>query len=309
MTTTSRTIRLGTRASQLARWQTAHIGSVLRAGHPELTCTEVTLSTEGDRDDRTPLPEIGGKGVFTEALEAALRAGEIDVAVHSLKDVPTDETPGLVLGGLCFRTDPRDVVIARAPVTVATLPPGARVGTCSTRRSAQLLALRPDLALAALRGNVDTRVRKALDGQYDAIVIAAAGVTRLGLGDAITEYLPLEQVLPAPGQGALAVQCRADDPEVLALVRTLDDPEVRATTEAERGFLEGLGGGCAAPIAAHARVEDSAAGQRVVLRGLVASLDGTRVIRVEMAGAVANARAVGLQLAADARLRGADALL
>ncbi|MDH4043877.1 MAG: hydroxymethylbilane synthase [Gemmatimonadota bacterium] len=309
MTAAARAIRLGTRASQLARWQTAHIASILRTANPELTCSEVTLSTEGDRDDRTPLPEIGGKGVFTEALEAALRAGQIDVAVHSLKDVPVEDTPGLVLAALCFRTDPRDVVIAPDRATLAALPHGARVGTCSTRRSAQLLALRPDLSLAALRGNVDTRVRKALDGEYDAIVIAAAGVTRLGLGGAVTEYLPLERMLPAPGQGALAVQCRADDPDVLALVRALDDPEVRATTEAERAFLEGLGGGCAAPIAAHARVEDSAAGQRVALRGLVAALDGTRVIRVEAAGAAGHARAVGLQLAADARLQGAEALL
>lgn len=309
MTTASRAVRLGTRASRLARWQTAHVAAELRGRHEGLACTEVTLSTEGDRDDRTPLPEIGGKGVFTDALEAALRAGEIDLAVHSLKDVPTEPAPGLVLAALCYRADPRDVVIARDGRTLATLPPGARVGTCSTRRSAQILALRPDLELAALRGNVDTRVRKALDGQYDAIVIAAAGVTRLGLAGSVTEYLPLERVLPAPGQGALAVQCRADDADVLAILAGLDDPEVRAATEAERGFLEGLGGGCAAPIAAHARVEHRPGGDRVVVRGLVASLDGRTVIRVEAAGAALRARATGLQLAADARRRGADALL
>lgn len=309
MTTASRAVRLGTRASRLARWQTAHIAAALRDRHDGLSCTEITLSTEGDRDDRTPLPEIGGKGVFTEALEAALRAGEIDVAVHSLKDVPTEETPGLVLAALCYRADPRDVVIARDGHTLATLPRGARVGTCSTRRSAQLLALRPDLELVALRGNVDTRVRKALDGQYDAIVIAAAGVTRLGLTDAVTEYLPLDRVLPAPGQGALAIQCRTDDADVRSLLAALDDADVRAATEAERGFLEGLGGGCAAPIAAHGRVEHTAAGCRVVLRGLVASLDGRTVIRVAAAGGAARARAVGLELADDARARGADALL
>jgi hydroxymethylbilane synthase len=309
VTTASGAVRLGTRASRLARWQTAHIAAVLRRRHEGLSCTEVTLSTEGDRDDRTPLPEIGGKGVFTEALEAALRDGEIDVAVHSLKDVPVDEAPGLVLAALCFRADPRDVVIARDGYTLATLPRGARVGTCSTRRSAQLLALRPDLELAALRGNVDTRVRRALDGQYDAIVIAAAGVSRLGLADAVTEYLPLERILPAPGQGALAVQCRADDADVLALLRDLDDPDVRAATEAERGFLEGLGGGCAAPIAAHARVEQTPAGDRVLVRGLVASLDGRTVVTGETVGSVSRARATGLDLAADARMRGADALL
>lgn len=309
MTIASRVVRLGTRASRLARWQTAHVGAALCDRHEGLTCTEITLSTEGDRDDRTPLPELGGKGVFTEALEAALRAGEIDVAVHSLKDVPVEETPGLVLAALCFRADPRDAVIARHRWRLDTLPRGARVGTCSTRRSAQLLALRPDLELAPLRGNVDTRVRRALDGQYDAIVVAAAGVSRLGLADAISEHLPLEKVLPAPGQGALAVQCRADDADVLALLRDLDDPEVRASAEAERGFLEGLGGGCAAPIAAHARVEHTPAGRRVCVRGLVASRDGRTVIRVETIGSVERARAAGLQLAADARVRGADALL
>jgi hydroxymethylbilane synthase len=309
VTTAARVVRLGTRASRLARWQAAHIGEALRGRHAGLACAEIPLTTEGDRDDRTPLPEIGGKGVFTEALEAALRAGEIDVAVHSLKDVPVEGAPGLVLAALCCRSDPRDVVIARDGGTLATLPRGARVGTCATRRSAQLLALRPDLALAPLRGNVDTRVRKAFAGEYDAIVIAAAGVLRLGLADAVTEYLPLERVLPAPGQGALAVQCRGDDADVVALLRALDDPDVRAATEAERGFLEGLGGGCAAPIAAHARVDQTPAGRRLVVRGLVASLDGRTVIRVETVGGLGEARATGLRLAADARARGADALL
>jgi hydroxymethylbilane synthase len=309
VTVASGTLRLGTRASALARWQTATIAAALRTVHPGLTCEEVTLSTEGDRDGQTPLPEIGGKGVFTEALEEALRAGEIDVAVHSLKDVPVDDMPGLTLAALCMRTDPRDVVIARERWTLDTLPPGAVVGTCSTRRQAQLLALRPDLTLTSLRGNVDTRVRKALDGAYDAIVIAAAGVTRLGLRDAIAQYLPLEMVLPAPGQGALAVQCRRDDAGTLALVNGLDEPAVRAATVAERGFLEGLGGGCAAPIAAHATLEGEGADARVRVEGLVAALDGRTMIRVGATGRPADARQLGLQLAADARIRGADALL
>jgi hydroxymethylbilane synthase len=309
MTLAAHTLRLGTRASALARWQTATIGAALRTAHPGLTCEEVTISTAGDRDGRTPLPEIGGTGVFTEALEQALRAGEIDLAVHSLKDVPVDDMPGLTLAALCRRTDPRDVVIAREGWTLDTLPEGAVVGTCSTRRMAQVLALRPDLKLTALRGNVDTRVRKALDGEYDAIVIAAAGVTRLGLGGAITQYLPLEQVLPAPGQGALAVQCRCDDLETLALVRGLDEPGVRAATEAERGFLKGLGGGCAAPIAAHATVEGEGPDAQLRIEGLVASLDGRTMIRVGGTGRAAAARHLGLQLAADARIRGADDLL
>jgi hydroxymethylbilane synthase len=309
VTTAIRTLRLGTRASALARWQTATIAAALRSAHPGLACEEITIATEGDRDGRTPLPELGGKGVFTEALEQALRAGEIDLAVHSLKDVPVDDTPGLTLAALCRRADPRDVVVARERWKLDTLPRGAVVGTCSTRRMAQLLAHRPDLSLTALRGNVDTRVRKALDGEYDAIVIAAAGVTRLGLGEAISQYLPLDLVLPAPGQGALVVQCRRDDTGTLAVVRGLDEPAVRAATEAERGFLEGLGGGCAAPIAAHATVEGDGVAAVVALQGLVASLDGRTIVRVGGTGGPADARQLGLRLAADARLRGADELL
>jgi hydroxymethylbilane synthase len=302
-------LRLGTRASRLARWQTDHVAGALRALHPQLELTERLLTTAGDRDETTPLPEIGGKGVFTDALEQALRTGEIDLAVHSLKDLPVEESPELVLAAVGRRADPRDVVIAKDGWTLETLPAGARVATCSTRRSAQILAARPDLTLVPLRGNVDTRVRKALDGAYDAIVIAAAGVLRLGLGDAITQYLPLDVVLPAPGQGALAVQCRADDRVTRALLADLDDSNVRAATDAERGFLEGLGGGCAAPIAAHAEVERGGGAAWLRVRGLVASLDGRRVVRVEASGPAAGARMLGLQLAADARIRGVEELV
>jgi hydroxymethylbilane synthase len=301
-------LRLGTRGSRLARWQTTHVGAALRALHPGLGCDETVIATTGDRDETTPLPEIGGKGVFTEALEGALLAGEIDLAVHSLKDLPVEPTPGLVLAAIGRRADPRDVVIARDGWTLDGLPSGARVATCSTRRGAQLLAARPDLTLVPLRGNVDTRVRRALAGDYDAIVIAAAGVLRLGLGDAITEYLPMDRVLPAPGQGALAVQCRADDEATRALLRSLDEPDVRAATTAERAFLEGLGGGCAAPIAAYAVVDRSTGAAEVRLDGLVASLDGRQVVRVRAAGSSVDARRLGLQGAADARGRGAEAL-
>jgi hydroxymethylbilane synthase len=302
-------VRAGTRASRLARWQTEHMVRLLRARRPDVAAELITLDTAGDRDGVTPLPEIGGKGVFTAELERALRAGEIDFAVHSLKDLPVDESPGLVLAAVGQRADPRDVLIARAGGTLDTLPRGATVGTCSTRRGAQLLAARPDLALAPLRGNVDTRVRKARDGACDAVVIAAAGVQRLGLEDAITEYLPLERMLPAPGQAALAVQCRADDAATIALLRPLDEEDARAATDAERAFLAGLGGGCAAPIAAHATVTRHAAGATVALAGLVASPDGRVVVRVRGSDARARARALGLRLAAEARDRGAQALL
>jgi len=305
----TRTLRVGTRASSLARWQTEHVVGALRALHPGLELATSLVSTAGDRDETTPLPEIGGKGVFTEALEQALHAGEIDLAVHSLKDVPVEPSPDLVLAAIGRRADPRDVVIARDDWTLDLLPRGARVATCSTRRSAQILAARPDLTLVPLRGNVDTRVRRALDGAYDAIVIAAAGVLRLGLGDAISHYLPLDVVLPAPGQGALAVQCREDDLATRALLAALDEPAVRAATAAERGFLEGLGGGCAAPIAAHAVTERRAGADWLRVRGLVASLDGRRVVRVEASGPPAGARMIGLKLAADARTRGAGALI
>ncbi|HSE67734.1 MAG TPA: hydroxymethylbilane synthase, partial [Gemmatimonadales bacterium] len=247
----------------------------------------------------------GGKGVFTQELEQALRDGTIDLAVHSLKDVPVEPSPGLTLAAIGMREDPREVWISAQGWTLATLPAGAKVGTCSTRRAAQLLVHRPDLQLASLRGNVDTRVAKAQAGEFDAIVIAAAGVRRLGLAAAITEYLPLEIMLPAPGQGALAVQCRADDAAMLELLRGLEERDVRAATDAERGFLEGLGGGCAAPIAAFARAE----GGRVHLEGLVLSLDGQRQIRLVWEGPAADGRRVGLRLAAEARAKGAEAIL
>jgi hydroxymethylbilane synthase len=288
----------------LARWQAARVSEALRtlAG---LTCEEVLIATEGDRMLDRPLPEIGGKGVFTEAIETALREGAIDFAVHSLKDLPVEPSPGLCLAAIGMREDPRDVLIAREPWTLATLPPGATVGTCSTRRSAQLLAARPDLTIAPLRGNVDTRVRKALRGDYDAIVIAAAGVIRLGLTSAIREFLPLEVVMPAPGQAALAVQCRESDVATRAALAALDEPAVRAAVEAERAFLEGLGGGCAAPIAAHASADSA----RVALRGVVASLDGGRVVRVEGNAPAAESRALGLSLARQASEAGALELI
>lgn len=304
-----RTLRIGTRASRLARWQTGYVAGALRALHPGLDLVQTLVSTAGDQDGTTPLPEIGGKGVFTDALEAGLRSGEIDIAVHSLKDVPVEESPGVVLAAVGRRADVRDVLIARDGWRLNTLPPGARVGTCSTRRSAQLLAARPDVTLVPLRGNVDTRVRMALDGKYGAILIAAAGVLRLGLGDAISDYLPLDVVLPAPGQGALAVQCRADDATTRGLLAGLDEPDVRAATDAERAFLEGLGGGCAAPIAAHATVSRRGRTPWVEMRGMVASLDGRTVLRVTAAGPASGARLLGLHLATDARTRGADALL
>jgi hydroxymethylbilane synthase len=304
--TTTRTLRGGTRASRLARVQTARIGELL-AARAQVQCEEILVSTEGDLTLDRPLAEIGGKGVFTEALEAGLREGAIDFAVHSLKDLPIEQPDDLVVIAVCLRIDPRDVLIAREEWTLARFPPGGRIGTSSNRRMAQLLAARPDIAIASLRGNVDTRVRKALDGVYDAIVIAAAGVERLGLGDAIREYLGFDVMLPAPGQGALAVQCRAEDLVTRELLASLDDPVARATTTAERTFLEALGGGCAAPVAALSEVAPD--GETLRLRGLVAALDGTRAVRVTGEGPADQPEALGRRLAREAIAGGARELL
>jgi len=305
MTTAAGVVRLGTRASRLARFQTDQVRQILARGHQALAFQDIVIATDGDRDRRTPLPEIGGRGVFTQELELALREGTIDLAVHSLKDIPVDPTPGLTLGAIGMRLDPRDVLIAARAWTLDTLPRSAAVGTCSTRRAAQLLAIRPDLRLLPLRGNVDTRVAKVFAGEFDAIVIAAAGVHRLGLSSAITQYFEPETMLPAPGQGALAVQCRADDEAILGYLRDLDEVLVRSATDAERGFLEGLGGGCAAPIAALGQVR----GGQLHLQGMVASVDGKRQLRLETHGPVAEGRELGLALAKEARARGAEDLL
>jgi hydroxymethylbilane synthase len=298
-------VTLGTRASALARAQTDLVGELLAAASPGLECETRVISTAGDRTQASgePLPEIGGKGLFTVELERALLDDEIDVAIHSLKDLPTEDAPGVVVGAVTAREDVRDCLVARAGGSLAELPPGAVVGTSSLRRAAQLAALRPDLEVRSIRGNVDTRIRKVEDGQFDAVVLAAAGVRRLGLERAVTEWLLEETMLPAPGQGALAVQCRADDDPVRALLSALDDPAARATTTAERAFLSGLGGGCAAPVAALAL---ALATPRVRLQGLVASVDGREVVRVRGDGEPLE---VGQRLAEEALSAGADRIL
>jgi hydroxymethylbilane synthase len=214
--------------------------------------------------------------VFTEELEAALRAGDIDVAVHSLKDLPIEEANGVTIGAVPAREDVRDALVAGQHASLDSLPHGATVGTSSLRRSAQLLAYRRDLQVRSIRGNVETRIRKVDGGEYDAAVLAAAGLRRLNLEKRASEMLSLDVMLPAPGQGALAVQCRTDDSRVRAICAQIDDANVRRAVEAERAFLHGLGGGCAAPVAAYAMVE----GKRIQMRGLVAAPDGERVVRV-----------------------------
>jgi hydroxymethylbilane synthase len=295
---------VGTRGSALARVQTATVCEALEAARPGLACVIRPIVTTGDRTQSTgePLPAIGGKGLFTAELEQALREGEIDLAVHSLKDLPTEDVDGVTIGAVCLREDVRDCLVSRNGIPLAGLPPGAVVGTSSLRRAAQLRAVRPDLELRSIRGNVDTRVRRVREGEFDAAVLAAAGIRRLGLEDQVVEWLSQEMMLPAPGQGALAVQCRAGDEQTLALLAAVEDEGARATTTAERTFLRALGAGCTAPVAAYAQ----AAGDVVRLEGLVASPDGAKVVRVDGRGEPAE---VGARLAREALAAGARSIL
>ena len=269
-------LTFATRPSALARWQTARVIQLLQAAHPGLECSEYVITTTGDRVLDRPLPEIGGKGLFTSELENALLSGEVDAAVHSLKDLPVEDTPGIVVAAIPEREAAYDVLVSADGWTLSNLPEGARVGTCSLRRTAQLLARRPDLIILPLRGNVDTRVRKVINGEYDAIVLAQAGLTRLGLQAHISEVFPLEVMLPAPGQGALAVQCRADDTETLELLAAIHDPLTAAAVGAERAFLLSLGGGSSLPVAAFAEKNNGT----IILTGAVISADGKQAIRL-----------------------------
>ena len=297
-------VTVGTRGSRLARAQTDRVVSLLRDAWPGLECEVRPFVTRGDRTQATgePLPEIGGKGLFTAELEDALREGEIDLAVHSLKDLPTEDRPGIALGAVCEREDAGDCLVARDGLKLAELPAGAVVGTSSLRRAAQLRALRPDVEVRSVRGNVDTRIRKVHEGEYDGVLLAAAGVRRLGVEHEVSEWLDGHTMLPAPGQGALAVQCRAGNDAVLELLAAIDDPGTRAETTAEREFLRALGAGCTAPVGARAEV--FASGARLV--GMVASEDGARVVRVEGLGAPDE---LGERLAREALAEGASQIL
>jgi len=292
-----------TRPSRLARWQTGHVIASLTAAWEGLACEQVVITTQGDRILDRPLPLIGGKGLFTQELELALREGRVHAAVHSLKDLPVEDSPGLTVGVIPQRADVRDVLICPAGHTLQELPPGATIGTSSVRRKAQLLALRPDLNIVDIRGNVDTRLRKVTAGQYDAILLAAAGVTRLGLGQHITQYLPTDQFLPAPGQGALAVQCRRDDTETLELLKVIEHLPTQMAVSAERAFLSALGGGCSLPIGASAVYVD----QTVKLKAVVASPDGKALIHLSAKGR--DPQNVGRLLAQQAIEKGAQKII
>ena len=292
-----------TRPSALARWQTQWVINALKNIHRDLECEEKIITTQGDKILDKPLPEIGGKGLFTQELESELLSGAVHCAVHSLKDLPVENVVGLTIGCIPVRAEVRDALISKKKYTLSTLPTNASIGTSSLRRAAQILALRPDVHIDSLRGNVDTRLRKALEGQYDAIILAGAGLTRLGLDQHVTEWLSLDVMLPAPGQGALAVQCRMDDQTPLDLLAALEDVSTRKAVTAERAFLSGLGGGCAVPVAAYAKVED----QAISLTGLVISENGRLAIQVSRTGA--NAQLLGNELAQRAIAQGANEIL
>ena len=296
-------ILFATRPSELARRQTSLVIQWLMQLWPGLECLQEVITTSGDRILDQPLPEIGGKGLFTQELEAALRSGAVQAAVHSLKDLPVADTADLVISAIPRRREMRDVLVSAQGYTLDTLPKNAVLGTSSLRRQAMSLAYRPDLQIVPLRGNVDTRLRKALEKHFHAILLSGVGLLRLGLVEHITQWLPLGIMPPAPGQGALAVQCRQDDDKTRRLLSALDHLPSRLAVTAERAFLEGLGGGCSLPVGAYATVQHG----WIHLHGVVASLDGSQVIRLQGEGQ--DALQLGKNLAQQAVQQGADQIL
>ena len=274
------TIRIATRGSLLARWQAEHVAARLERLHPGLRAELVTVTTQGDVWLAAPLAEIGGKGLFVERLEQAMRDERADIAVHSMKDVPVELPPDFELPVLCARDDPRDALVSVCSGALDTLPEGAVVGTSSLRRQCQLRALRPDLVVRNLRGNVDTRLGRLDAGDFDAIVLAAAGLARLGWEGRVSEYLDPERFVPAAGQGVMGIECRAGDEATLSLIVPLHDERAATEVGAERAMNRRLGGGCQMPVAAFAQAE----GDRLHLRGLVGRADGTRTLRVRCSG-------------------------
>ena len=287
-------IIIGTRSSKLALWQAEYIASCLREEYPGLIVELRHITTTGDKILDAPLAKIGGKGLFTKELETEMLAGDIDLAVHSLKDMPTEIPAGLTLAAITRRFDPFDALVSPRYKSLSELPQGAKVGTSSLRRKAQLLAQRPDLVIADLRGNVNTRLRKLDDGEYDAIVLAAAGLKRLGFGERIAQVLPAEICLPAVGQGALAIEAREGDAEVLGMLAFLQDESTAFAATAERAFLATIEGGCQVPVGVFAQKAENG---QLFVEALVASTDGKRIFRETMTGAMQDAETIGKNLA------------
>jgi hydroxymethylbilane synthase len=300
---------IGTRGSALALWQAEHVRQLLRE-RTGADAAIVVIKTTGDREADLPFGQVGTKGMFLKELEDALREGRVDLAVHSLKDVPTEMPAGLTLAAFLEREDVRDALVSRSGEKLSALPLGARVGTSSLRRQSQLRHYRADLEVAELRGNVDTRLAKLDRGDYDAIVLAKAGLDRLGLRERITEIVPVEISLPAAGQGALTIEVRADDAELLERLKKIDHAETRAAVSAERALLAALGGGCQIPIGAWARIEPSRSkDDQLVLDAAVLSPDGSDCLRKQAAGRADRPEELGRSLAAALIANGADRIL
>ncbi|HFQ14653.1 MAG TPA: hydroxymethylbilane synthase [Gammaproteobacteria bacterium] len=299
------TLRIATRKSQLALWQAEYVRDMLTLHYPDLTVELVTMSTQGDKILDTPLAKVGGKGLFVKELERSLLDEETDIAVHSMKDVPVELPAGLHLAAICPREDPRDAFVSNHHASLDELPEGARLGTSSLRRQCQLAALRPDLEIVDLRGNVNTRLQKLDDGEYDAIILAAAGLKRLQFENRITAFLATDTSLPAIGQGAVGIECRRDDERVNELLAPLNDPDTATRVAAERAMNQRLQGGCQVPIAGYAELEHGV----ILLRGLVGRVDGSEIIRGEIAGPPEDAAHLGQVLAEDLLARGADDIL
>lgn len=296
--------RIGTRASQLALWQANWVKGELEKRYPGMTVELVKIKTIGDKILDVPLAQVGGKGLFVKEIEEAMLRGEIDIAVHSMKDVPTEFPEGLGLYCITEREDPRDAVISNG-VKFADLPLGARIGTSALRRQAQLLKVRPDLQMVIIRGNVETRMRKLTDENLDAVILAAAGLKRLGFADQVTEYLPVELSLPAIGQGALGIECRLDDETIKETIAFFNHPNTAHAVRAERALLWRCEGGCQVPIAAHGQV----AGDTLTLTGFVASVDGSRSVKDSITGSVADCEKLGIALAEKLLADGAHEIL
>lgn len=296
---------IGTRQSLLALWQSNHIASLLRKQYPDCQVTLKKIVTKGDRILDVPLAQIGGKGLFTKEIETELLDGTVDLAVHSLKDMPTVLPEGLCLTAITTRANVGDAFISNKYASFSELPQGAVLGTSSLRRKAQLLAVRPDLKIVDLRGNVDTRLRKLDEGQMDAIILAAAGLERLGHADRIREIIPTTVCLPAVGQGALAIECRSDNKEVREMLAFLNDLPTKQATDAERAFLGLIEGGCQVPIGVHAEVEND----NVKIEAVIASLDGSKVLRNNITGPAANAAVLGRKLGQQMLAEGGEQIL
>ena len=302
---TDQPLRIATRKSPLAMWQAEHVADALRAAHPGLAVEIIGMSTQGDKILDTPLAKIGGKGLFVKELEQRMLDETADIAVHSMKDVPVELPDGLHLAVVLAREDPRDAFVSASYAALADLPEGAKVGTSSLRRQCQLADRRPDLEIIPLRGNVNTRLRKLDDGEYDAIILAAAGLIRLGMGERIRSFISTGDSLPAIGQGAIGIECRSDDARTNALLQPLHDVDTADCIAAERAMNQRLEGGCQVPIGGHAELD----GDTLFLRGLVGTVDGSEIVRAEIRGTRQAASTLGETVAEELLAHGAAAIL